>query len=597
LVNLLDVRTVMIGYLLSAAVCALILSELWRQNHRRYSGLGLWLADFWLQVTGLLIITLGNSLPKALPVLLGNGLIIAGTILLYRGLETFIGRRGPWLQNLLLLSAFLAVQAYFLFRTPSLTARNINLSIGLMVICGECVFLLLRRTPAPLRPTTSMAGLIFAAYILSSLLRIIADSFVPSGSDFFQSDIYDTLVLLAYQLLFIALTFSLLLMVNRRLILDVENDIRERRRVEAILQLRVTLWEYAGIHSVEELMQKTLDEIEGILQSPVGFYHFVEADQTTLALQAWSTRTLCEFCRAEGRGRHYPLDQAGVWADSVRVQKPVIHNSYGSLPGRKGLPPGHASIDRELVVPTLRAGRVVSVLGVGNKASDYDEQDARLLYDIADIVWVIIERKRADEEILRLQERLRELALRDPLTGLYNRHYIGETLTRELARAAREKYPVSFIMIDIDNFKRVNDTYGHAAGDALLQDLGVQLLRNSRASDILYRYGGEEFLAVLPKAKAELAFTVAEKWRRIFSNSAVPFASGGSGATISCGIAEFPRHGEAAADLIAHADRAMYQSKEAGRNRSTIWKGDEEPSAPEKSAGAKPRGGKRSPPK
>jgi diguanylate cyclase (GGDEF)-like protein len=223
----------------------------------------------------------------------------------------------------------------------------------------------------------------------------------------------------------------------------------------------------------------------------------------------------------------------------------------------------------------MRAGRVVSVLGIGNKSSDYNEQDAELLFDIADIVWVIIERKRSEEEIKRLQERLQEMAIRDPLTGLYNRHYLGETVKRELARAAREKYPVSFVMIDVDHFKRVNDRFGHAAGDAVLQDFGVQLLRNSRASDFLYRYGGEEFLAILPKAKAELAFEVAEKWRKIFLNANVLLESGGIRASISCGISAYPKHGDTAADLIAGADKALYQAKAAGRNRSIIWTGPE----------------------
>lgn len=319
-------------------------------------------------------------------------------------------------------------------------------------------------------------------------------------------------------------------------------------------------------------MQKTLDEIEGITGSPIGFYHFVQEDQKALSLQAWSTRTLREFCTAEGRELHYGIDRAGVWADCIRERKPVIHNDYSALPGRKGMPEGHARIERELVVPTLRDGHVVSVLGVGNKPSAYDDKDAELLSYIADIVWTIIDRKRTEDEIERLQSRLREMAVHDSLTGLYNRHYLDETLKRELARAAREKYPVSFVMIDIDHFKRVNDAFGHKAGDAVLRDLAALLQKNSRASDILYRYGGEEFLAVLPKVKTDSALRIAEKWRKGFLETTVLLGFGGVKATISCGIAGFPVHGTTVADLIAAADQAMYRAKEAGRNRSTIWK-------------------------
>ncbi len=568
----LDVKTLILGYTISNAVCAGVIYLLWRQSRSHFSGIGLWLADFLMQFTALTLVLVRDVWPVA-SVLFGNGLLIGGTILLFIGLEQFVGKPGPQVQNALLLAAFLSVQVYFYFVVPNLNARNINISISLLAICGQAVWLMLYRTPRELRPITSGVGWILAGFCLASLIRIFADLFLPPVSDFFKENLYDTLVLLAYQMLFIALTFTLVLMANRRLFLERENELSIRNQVEKVLRLRLNLWEYSGTHTVEELMRKTLDEIEGILKSPIGFYHFVDEDEQNLTLQAWSTRTSAEFCTAEGHGMHYSLGCAGVWADGVRQRKIVIHNDYFALRGRKGMPEGHARVVRELIVPTLRNGRVVSVLGIGNKSSDYNEQDAELLFDIADIVWVIIERKRSEEEIKRLQGKLQEMAIRDPLTGLYNRHFLGETLKRELARAAREKYPVSFIMIDIDHFKRVNDTFGHTAGDAVLQDFGVQLLRDSRASDILYRYGGDEFLAVLPKAKAEFAFSVAEKWRKNFLNSSVVLESSEIRASISCGIAAYPKHGETAADLIACADQALYQAKVAGRNRSTIWKG------------------------
>jgi diguanylate cyclase (GGDEF)-like protein/PAS domain S-box-containing protein len=823
--NLLDVRTVMISYILSNAICAIVVLLLWQQNHKRFSGIGFWLLDYFMQFVAVILIVLRDTIPVT-SIMLGNSLVIAGTILLYIGLERFVDTRGPQIQNVFLLTAFIGVHAYFLFVNPSLDARNINLSISLIAITAQCAWLLLRRAPRELRPITSGPGLVFVAYCAVCLFRIVVDVLVPSGNDFFHSNVYDTLVLMTWQMLFVALTFALFLMVNRRLfksleedrilreqveealrlseeklskafhaspdaviitrasdgrllevndgftrlteysreealakttvqlsiwvnpqdrnkylnsleenrsirnfeldirtksgrilhcqqsgefiflngeahivsvihditerkqaeeilrqseanfrevfdnsaqgifIIDVigngdfiiqdsneaqgilsgirrENtqgklleealpsdaaralrancfrcleaeasiamdeeiklptgrkyvhttlapvrdrsgriyriigntlDITERKRVEEILHLRLTLWEYAAAHTVDELMQKALDEIEGITGSPIGFYHFVEEDQKTLSLHAWSTRTLREFCTAEGKGAHYDLDRAGVWADSVRERKPIIHNDYSNLPGRKGLPEGHAEIVRELVVPTLRGGRVVSVLGVGNKPLPYDEKDAELLSYIADIVWVIIDRKRTDEEILRLQAQLREMAIHDPLTGLLNRNYMDETLKRELARATREKYQVSFVMLDIDHFKKVNDTFGHNAGDAVLQDLAALLTRHSRGSDIIYRFGGEEFLAILPKVKSDQALQIAEKWRISFQESTMLLGHGGVKATVSCGISTFPRHGNLGADLIACADKAMYQAKTAGRNRAVLWK-------------------------
>ncbi|MGC9396240.1 MAG: sensor histidine kinase [Anaerolineae bacterium] len=182
-------------------------------------------------------------------------------------------------------------------------------------------------------------------------------------------------------------------------------DITARKQGENIIQLRL-LFEYAAEHSLEETMQKALDEIGQITGSPLGFYHLVEADQETLSLQAWSTRTQQEFCTAEGKDMHYSIDDAGVWVDCVRQRKPVIHNDYAALTHRKGMPEGHAKVIRELVVPTLRGDRIVSILGVGNKPSDYDEKDVELVAYVADIVWTIVERKQAQEALRRYTEQL-----------------------------------------------------------------------------------------------------------------------------------------------------------------------------------------------
>jgi len=131
----------------------------------------------------------------------------------------------------------------------------------------------------------------------------------------------------------------------------VVQDISEQRRAEELVRIRLELVDFAHSHSIHALLQKTLDEIGAETESPIGFFHFVEADQKTLSLQAWSTRTEKEFCRIPGKGMHYSMDRAGVWVDCVRTGKPTIHNDYQMLPHRKGLPEGHPPVIRELVVP------------------------------------------------------------------------------------------------------------------------------------------------------------------------------------------------------------------------------------------------------
>ena len=116
------------------------------------------------------------------------------------------------------------------------------------------------------------------------------------------------------------------------------------------------------------------------------------------------------MCTAEGKGRHYDIDEAGVWVDCVHERKPVIHNDYSALPHRKGMPEGHADVIRELVVPVFRGDRIVAILGVGNKPVDYDASDIETVSLLADLAWDIAERKKAEEALRESQERL-ELAL------------------------------------------------------------------------------------------------------------------------------------------------------------------------------------------
>ncbi len=184
-------------------------------------------------------------------------------------------------------------------------------------------------------------------------------------------------------------------------------DQSAERRVQRLTQLRLDLIAYAATHTLDELVTKTLDEVGTFLDSPIGFYHFLESDQKTLSLQQWSTRTLKEFCRATGKGLHYNIDQAGVWVDCVRERKPVIHNDYFSLEHKKGMPEGHAELVRELVVPVMREGKVVAILGVGNKPADYTEEDAETVSYLADVTWEILKRRRAEEALRASEEKFR----------------------------------------------------------------------------------------------------------------------------------------------------------------------------------------------
>jgi PAS domain S-box-containing protein len=198
------------------------------------------------------------------------------------------------------------------------------------------------------------------------------------------------------------------------------NNITDRIQNNAINSARFRLMQFAGTHTIDELLEETLNEAERLTNSVIGFYHFVEDDQISLTLQNWSTRTKAEFCKAEGKGMHYPIDQAGVWVDCIVQRKPVIHNDYASLPHKKGMPPGHATVIRELVTPVIRGDKVKAILGVGNKPVDYVDKDIEAITLVADLAWEIAERKILDEALRKANTYNRSLieASLDPLVTI-----------------------------------------------------------------------------------------------------------------------------------------------------------------------------------
>jgi PAS domain S-box-containing protein len=259
-------------------------------------------------------------------------------------------------------------------------------------------------------------------------------------------------------------------------------DITERRRIEETLRFRLSLLDSSADHSLQELLQEMLDVIGALTDSPIGFCHFVEPDQNTLSLATWSTRTMKEFCSATGQGTHYPIAEAGVWVDCVRQRWPVIHNDYASLPHRKGLPPGHAPITRELVVPIIRSDLIVAVVGVGNKPTDYHDSDVQIVSHLADVAWTIIERKRAEKALQESEARSRETAealakadinknhflavlsheLRNPLAPITNSLYIldhavpgGEQAHRAQAVIGRQVAQLARLVDDLLDVTRI----------------------------------------------------------------------------------------------------------------------------------------------
>jgi len=180
----------------------------------------------------------------------------------------------------------------------------------------------------------------------------------------------------------------------------------------------------------------------------------------------------------------------------------------------------------------------------------------------------ITERKYAENALLKSEARLREQSVRDHLTGLFNRRYMEETLERELLRASRRQLPLGIMMLDADDFKRFNDTWGHAAGDAVLRELGKLLLGHVRGEDIPCRYGGDEFIIVLPDASRDMTRERAERLCEHARHLHIQLEGQTlETVTLSLGVAVFPEDGATSDALLRAADNALYRAKREGLGR------------------------------
>ena len=238
-------------------------------------------------------------------------------------------------------------------------------------------------------------------------------------------------------------------------------------------------------------------------------------------------------------------------------------------------PPENTEGYRHICFPIMQSGAVGNVLQVV-----VQPEQAQHILDRASHIGVYLREAAPVLEAKRLMETLRESSLRDPMTGLHNRRFLEESVETLIGQAQRRKASMAFLMLDLDYFKMVNDTYGHDAGDAVLNTLAKLLRQSVRASDFVIRYGGEEFLILLQETDAAAAGAVAEKIRAAVADLKIQTSGGILQKTISIGISSYPEDSDTFWQALKFADVAMYNAKETGRNRvvrftKALWKDDQ----------------------
>jgi PAS domain S-box-containing protein len=243
---ILDMKTIMLMYAIVNIVCAVVMAVVWYQNRKYFAGLSFWLADLILQAGGALLVVLRGAVPDFMSMVVANAMILAGIVIIYIGLERFIGKKSSQIHNYVLLTVFIPIATYFTLIQPSLEERSLIISVMTAIFTFQCYWLLLHRVSPDTRRTTAFVGIVFGGYALVSIIRIARYIFVPlQSNDFFKSGTFETLMITLYIILTICLICGLILMVNRRLLGNVragaEQIRRERDRAQAYFDMAGTM--------------------------------------------------------------------------------------------------------------------------------------------------------------------------------------------------------------------------------------------------------------------------------------------------------------------------------------------------------------------
>ena len=548
-----DIKTITFGYVISNVLVTVFIVLLWQQNRKRYDGLSFWLIAYILQVFGLLLTVPRDVMPEIVTVILANFLIIGGFFFLYMGLERFAGKPRPQIHNYLLLVFFIGLMAYFTFVQADISIRIIIISGAIILLAAQCSDLMLRRVDSQLKPITRTVSFVFILYALAALARIVFIGMQPLAprADWLQAPAGQALVMLVFQMLNIALTLALILMVMRRLWLDGQAQVAERLRVEETLSRmneRLSLATRAGSLGIWDW---DIPKNQLVWDDRMYELYGVEKKDFSGAYEAWlkgihpdDRAQSDEISRRAQRGeREYDTEFRVVWPDgSIRYLK-----AYGQFVRDS-------------------AGNPIRMTGIN--------------YDIT-------ERKQADEDLRRAHEsveatnrelakaleREKLLARTDSLTGVYNRRQFFELAAHEFAVAKRYNSPLTMAIFDIDYLKQVNDTFGHPVGDVLIKCTARIAREQLREADTLARYGGDEFAILLPACNAQEAAIVSQRIRENVAACQIDTGGSKAGVTISLGISEYET-GCQLDQLFRQADRAMYAAKEAGRNCIMIYSPD-----------------------
>ncbi|KHT50860.1 diguanylate cyclase [Alteromonas marina] len=364
--------------------------------------------------------------------------------------------------------------------------------------------------------------------------------------------------------------------IHRDITQRMESELHERKKTQLLQFINKTRASYLQNNDLTLACQTVLPELIDISDSQFAFVGQMknEGDASRLFIHAiseivWDTSSFTQYNEYKKRNLYFNSFD-NLFGTTIVTGEITISNASGSHPKSKGVPQGHPRISRFLGLPIKVKDRVVGMIGLANKFEPYSIEDAKFLQPLLDALAGLFYAVELEDARAVAEEKLRQLAMTDSLTGLYNRRaFINECIV-----FSKQHHSACVAIIDIDYFKQVNDTYGHDAGDQALITVAQKIAKQNRSPNVVARLGGEEFAVVMLGKNRKEINTQLEALRIAVEESVVNYKTDQINLTISIGATFVDStHGADFSALLSTADRALYKAKEQGRNR-VVWGDD-----------------------
>ena len=507
-----DAKTLMLLNFFINLVSAGTMLSLWLRHKNRYHGIFLWFINAFLQICGSLLVLLRDQVPDSLSIVLANTMLIAGTAALFAGLGLFFGKKTSPVFSIAVLLFFLASMIYFSVFQPDLTIREIIVSTAVILVNSQSCRLLFHRIDTSLNKETRSTGVILGIYVVANFFRILLLLLFPMGkTSFFDSDLLDSAVLVCTVILGACLNISLALMVNHKLIREIK--FQEEKFTVAFQSSPNAIF-------MARLSDGCIYEVNEGFVNITGYAHDEAIGRTASDLN--------------------------LWVDAKDTEN-VVDALADKFDGK----------DQEFRF-RKKSGEIF--IGLFSKKPIFVNDEIFILFSISDIT-----------ELSQMKQRMEELASHDFLTGLPNRMLFYHLFDTAIPEAMKMNRKLAILSLDLDNFKTINDLYGHGAGDDVLVEIARRLQFVLGEKNIAARLGGDEFILLLYEITRKE--DVKELVRRILEslNQSFKIEDEEFYLSVSIGITLFPDDASDMESLIFKSDEAMYYVKGHGKNNYKFY--------------------------